>query len=567
MSQKGGLLGSRICAALERVGSANGLGTYVVLLQAVNCQTGETIVNEEAEAESHEKILRVLDEASTKLRSRLGESLATIQKYDTPAEATTASLDALQAYSLGMEEAEKESVPFFRRSIELDPNFAMAYARLGNAYMNSYQPTLGAAAISKAYELRERTSTREKLYIESHYYHMVTGEADKSIEVYKLWRKTYPRDIDSYINLGAIYADLGQHEKGLREETEAFQLNSHNGLICSNLAATYMNLNQFDQADEILKDANARKLESPLFQGLRYLMAFSRGDHAEMERQFAASVGEPGVEGWLLALQSDTEAYHGRLANAREYTRRAIAFAHNESDDETALDYAVAGALREAEFGNLQLAKAQAGAKITHGSGQQVLFLGALALARSGAYQKALVLVRELNQRYPKDTLLNEYWLPSIRAAVELDRGTPNQAIEYLEPIRRYELAAPALPSNVLPYPIYLRGEAYLAAGLPEKAQAEFQKILDHPGLVGNYILGALAHLGIGRAYALEAGIPVMSIAGKPGAEQHLSRALERPESLAKAHFAYQDFFGLWRDADADVPILKQAQWEYRKLQ
>jgi tetratricopeptide (TPR) repeat protein len=255
------------------------------------------------------------------------------------------------------------------------------------------------------------------------------------------------------------------------------------------------------------------------------------------------------------------------VAKAREYTRRAIASARRDGDEEAALGYAVVGALREAEFGNLQLAKKQVSATIAHHSGQQVLFLGALALARVGERQKALALVRDLNQRFPKDTLLNEYWLPSIRAAVELDRGGYDQAIEYLEPTRRYELAAPQLPTNVLLYPIYLRGEACLAAGLPDKAEVEFQKILDNPGLVGNYILGSLAHLGIGRAYAMEAGIPAVSVPRKPGAEQRFSQIRERPDALAKARSAYQDFFSLWTNADAGVPILRRAQREYRKLQ
>ena len=222
-----------------------------------------------------------------------------------------------------------------------------------------------------------------------------------------------------------------------------------------------------------------------------------------MERQVAAAVGSPGIESWLLALQGDTEAYYGRLTSAREYTLRAIASARHDGDEETALSYEVVGALREAEFGERQLAKRQADAPIAHDPGQQVLFLGALALARAGELQKALALASDLNRRFPKDTLLNDYWLPSIRAAVELDYGAPSEAIQHLEPTRRYELAAPQLPTNVLLYPVYLRGEACLLMGLSDKAQAEFQKILDHPGLAGNGLLGALAHLGMGRAYAM----------------------------------------------------------------
>ena len=553
-------------------GSISSLGNhYLILLQAVNCQTGEAVGNQEAEAESREKVLRALGDATTKLRARLGESLATIQKYDTPAEATTASLQALQSYSLGITakntDNESRAIPFFKRAIELDPNFAMAYARLGIAYFNFHEPTRGADVISKAYELRERVSEREKLYIESHYYDTVTGEADKATEVYKLWQETYPRDVETYINLGAIYESLGQGEKAATEALRALRLNASNARIYGNLSDAYMNLNQFDKADQILNEAKARQVESPVFLGIRYQLAFVRNNQKEMERQVTAAA-EPQLEGWLHALQADTEAYHGRLARAREFTRQAMASALNDGDKETSLGYAMVGALREAEFSNRQLAKKQANATIAHGSEQQVLFLGALTFARAGEQKKALALARDLNRRFPKDTLLNNYWLPAIRAAVEIDRGSPYRAIEYLELTRAYELGEPPqLSTNVLLYPIYLRGVAYLAASLPDKAQAEFQKILDHPGLAGNYLLGALAHLGIGRAYAMEAGIPVVSVPGKPGAEQRIGQTLERPDALAKARSAYQDFFTLWQNADAGVPILTQAQREYRKLQ
>jgi serine/threonine protein kinase/tetratricopeptide (TPR) repeat protein len=557
-------------------GTISGIGNhYVVLLQAVNCQTGEAVGNEEVEAESREKVLWALGEAAMKLRSHLGESLATIQKYSTPVEATTTSLGALQAYSLGMDgiaQGENKAIPFFKRAIEIDPDFAIAYAQMGTAYFNFDQPSRGAAAISKAYELRQRVSERERLYIESHYYDMVTNEADKAIEVYELWKKIYPRDVSPYSNLGAIYSDLGQHEKAVRENLEILRIDRSNRqtyfILANtyfNLGNAYLNLSQLDKVDEVLDEVKTRKIEYSLLPGLRYQLAFVRNNETEMERQVAAAIGKPETEGWLLALQSDTEAYHGRLTHAREYTRRAVASAQHDDDEEAGLAYAAVGALREAELGNRQLARKRIDAMLTHDPRQQVLYLGALALARVGEHQKALAIARDLNRSFPKDTLLNEYWLPSIRAAVELDHGASSRAIEYLEPTRRYELGAPRLPTNVLPYPIYLRGEACLAAGFPDKALAEFQKILDHPGLTGNYLLGALAHLGIGRAYAMEAGIPVVPIHGKSGT--HSDRALERPDALTKARSAYQDFFALWKDADSDIPLLKQAKAELARLQ
>ena len=330
-------------------GSISSLGNhYVVLLQAVNCQTGEAVGTEQADADSREKVLRVLDDAATRLRARLGESLATIQKYNAPVEATTASLDALQAYSLGITardpEGENSAIPFLKRAIELDPNFAMAYAQLGTVYFNLNQPYRGSSALKQAYELREQVSKRERLYIESHYYGMVTGEADKAIEVYKLWKETYPRDLISYFSLAAIYDNLGQREKAVQEGTEALRLGSNNGAVYNNLVNVYINLNQFDKADEILREGKARNVEdNPVFIGLRYELAFARDNEAEMERQVTAAAGKPGIEGWLLALQGDTEAYHGRMTNAREYTRQAIASARHDGDEETALTYAVMG--------------------------------------------------------------------------------------------------------------------------------------------------------------------------------------------------------------------------------
>jgi eukaryotic-like serine/threonine-protein kinase len=543
---------------------------YVVLLQAVNCQTGEATGTQEAEAESREGVLRSLGEAATKLRSRLGESLATIRKYNAPAEATTASLDALQAYSFAIAakytEGDKRAVPLFQRAIDLDSHFAMAYAQMGVSYLNLNQPPLAAAAITKAYELRQQVSEREKLYIESHYYYNVTGEADKAIDVNKLWQDTYPRDFVPYVNLGTIFSALGQHEKALAEEIDALSIGGNNVWSYFTLVNSYMNVNQFDKASEVLSEAKARKMENAYFPGIRYQLAFARNDEAEMERQVAAASVEQGTEGWISALQSDTAAYHGRLSNARELTRRAVAAARHDGDEETALSYLAVGALREAEIGNRQLAKKQASATITHDLREQVSILEALALARAGEEKKALALALNLNQRFPKETLLNEYWLPTIRAAVELNRGADSQAIEDLEPTRPYELAVPPLPSNVLLYPVYLRGEAYLAMGLPAKAQAEFKKILDHRGLAGNDLLGALAHLGIGRAYAMEAGIPVVPGSVKSDPEHIGGPIPTRADAVTKARSAYQDFFTIWKAADPDIPLLVQARMEYSKV-
>jgi pentatricopeptide repeat protein len=388
-------------------GSISSLGNhYVVLLQTVNCQTGEGIGNEEEEAENREKVLRVLSDAATKLRSRLGESLATIQKYDTPVEATTASLDALQAYSLAMETKaagdDNKVVSLLKRAVEIDPNFAIAYAQMGAAYFNVSQPNLGVAAISKAYDLRGRGSEREKLYIESHYYHLVTGEAEKAVEIYQLWQRTYPRDIAPFFNLGTVYSDLGQHEKAVREELDALRVDGSNRPTYANLVSAYMNLNQFDKAEDILNEAKARKMDYDLLSGFRYQLAFARNDQEEMDRQVAVATGKPVIESWLLALQADTEAYHGRFSKARDYTRRAVASSRHDGDEESALTYVLTEALREAEVGNRRVAKKEVDATITKNPGQQVLYLGAVALGRAGEYSEALALAHHLNRASPR---------------------------------------------------------------------------------------------------------------------------------------------------------------------
>lgn len=552
-------------------GSIAPLGShYLVGLQAINCQTREVIGNEQAEAVSREKVLRALSDATTKLRIRLGESLANIQKYDAPVEdASTSSLDALQAYSLAMEtqiKHDRSSIPFFQRATELDPDFAMAYARLGTEYFNFNQPALGRAAMTRAYELCGRVSGEwEKLYIESHYFTYVTGEAEKAAEVYRLWQKIYPHNLIPYINLMPLYNNLGQFDESAAVGEAALRLSPDNSFIYVNLSSSYVFLNQFDKAAAVLNEAAARKLQDPFLLLSRYQLAFLQNDENDMQRQIALAAGKPGIESWLLALRADTEAYRGRLARARSLTQRAIVLARQEGDKETALSYAAIGALREAEFGNVPLALRQATA--LKGGGQEVLILEALALARAGAGQKALALVQELKHQFPTDTLLNEYWLPTIQAAIQLQDHNASGAIDTLESVRRYELGAPQSPTNVLLYPIYLRGSAYLVAGRTGQARIEFQKILDHPGLAGNYILGALAHLGIARGYAMEAGTQVTTPVRTTVSGRNPDGRTANVDAFTRSRGAYQQFFALWEGADPRSALLVQAQKEYRNLE
>jgi serine/threonine protein kinase/Flp pilus assembly protein TadD len=537
------------------------LGSHYVLgLDAVNCQNGDSLGSEQVEVDSRESILHALGDAATKLRGRLGESLASIQKYDAPVEqATTTSLDALQAYSLGIKTrfagGSEKAIPLFAQAIRLDPNFAMAYARLGTAYFDTNQTANAIPAIQKAYELRDRVSERERFYIESSYYVTATGEVDKAIQAFELWRQIYPRDRTPYANLGVIYGILGRPENGLSNQLEALRLDPSNGLIYVNLANTYCSLNQFDKANEIVELARTRKIENPMLFGVRYLLAFFRGDAAGMNRELTGGAGQPGTEAWLLAFQADTEAYYGRLAAARESTRRAIESAQRSGDRETASGYEAVAALREAEIGNVMQSRKQAAAALAHSSGQRVRTLAALALAEAGDPRTALVIADDLSRQFPSDTILNGYWLPSIRAAAELSHKNPSRAVELLRVTLPNDLAVPQTPTNVTLYPVYLRALAFLANGEGEQAQNAFQKILDHRGVAGNYPLGALARLGLARAYAQEAGISRVG-----------QSAAQRATALTRARDAYESFLAVWKGSDAGVPILQQALAENQRL-
>jgi serine/threonine protein kinase/tetratricopeptide (TPR) repeat protein len=542
-----------LSGSITRIG-----GHYALALQAANCRTGESLGSQLTEVDSREHILRALGDMAVKMRGRLGESLATIQKYDALVEeATTRSLEALQAYSLGLKaeaaEGDEAATPFFQQATALDPNFAMAYARLGTVYADCNRRAQSRESAKKAHDLaRGRVTERERLYIDSHYYLYVTGELEEAAKVYRVWEQTYPREVDPFDDLGDIYAISGQYEKALGEFLQAVRVDPDGVYVYSDLAATYLQLNRPDEAAKVLKQAQARKLSS--FQLLLnlYQVAFLRGDVGGMEQQVKAATGQPGIEDALLAAQADTEAYHGHLARARELTQRALESAHHNGNLETVAGYQAVEALREAEFGNVQQAESNAAAAVALTRGPVVRTLGALAWARAGEGGRALAIADELNRQSPLDTLLNNYWLPTIRAAAA-EAGTaskdtrgsqsnPAKAVAMLQAVIPYELGTPPTPTNnVLLYPAYLRGQAYLALRQGNRAATEFQKILDHPGIVANSALGALAHLGLGRAHAVSGDIP-------------------------GARAAYRDFLALWKDADPDIPILKQAKAEYARL-
>jgi eukaryotic-like serine/threonine-protein kinase len=527
-------------------GSISKLGTqYLIGLEAVSCNNGDNLAKEQTEASSKEEVVKAVDKAALSLRSKLGESLASVQKFDVPVEATTPSLEALKAFSMGTmtmrEKGEARAVPFYQRAIELDPNFAVAYASLGSAYGNLGQASLAAQNITKAYSLRDRVSEREKYRISGLYYENVTGELDKASQVYELWQQSYPREMVTHNNLGVIYSVLGQSEKSVAETEEALRLdpNTINGY--GNLAVSDLNLGRLDAAQQVLTQAKARQLDGGWLRQVAYFVAFLKNDAGQMAEQVEWAAGKPGDEDILLSTQSDTEAYFGRLTKARDYTRRAADSAMRADSKETAAVWHVNAALREAEFGNTAAAKQAVATALTLAPGRDVKMLSALALARSGDTARAKAMVEELEKADPSNTVLKLYWLPTIKAVIDLNSNNSAQALESLEAAAPYELGTPQQFQVGTMYPVYVRGLVYLQARNGAAAAAEFQKIVDHGGLVINFPLGALAHLQLGRAYALSG-------------------------DSAKARSAYEGFFALWKDADPDIPVLKEAKAEFEKL-
>ena len=528
-------------------GSIASFGTqYVISLQAVDCSNGDSLAKEQTQAASKEQVLTALGKVAGDLRGRLGESLSSVQKFGTPVdEATTPSLEALKAYSLGrrtsLVKGDAAALPFFKRAVELDPKFAMAYVAMAAIYHNLREAALARDNAQKAYDLRDRVSERERLAIESQYYTTATGELERAVEVYQVWKQTYPRDFVPYGNLGLLFINLGKYENSLEQTSEALHLEPNVVVALANLAYNYECLDRLDQAQAVMKQAEERKVESALLLGIHYLLAFLQNDSSEMSRIRSTAEGKPGIEDLLLSTAADTEAWHGRLAKAQELTRQAAESAGRNNAKEAAANYLAAAGLREAEAGNLEQARANANAALKLALDRNIAAMAALGLARIGETARAESLAAELNQSFPLDTLAQRYWLPTIRAELKLQRGSPKQAIELLQATSSYELATP-MPLKIVLYPVYVRGQAYLMQRNGSAAAEEFQKFVNHRGLVANFPLGALARLGLARAYALEG-------------------------NSDNARSAYQDFLTLWKDADPDIPILKQAKAEYAKLQ
>jgi len=523
-------------------GSISNIGSqYIVGLDAVACGTGDDLAKEQAEAPSKEGVLKALGTAATALRSRLGESLASVQKFDVPVEATTPSLEALKAYSMaimtGRTKGDAEAIPFMKRAIELDPNFAIAYEGLAIEYGNMGRATLAAENGKKAYDLRDRVSERERYRITAYYFNDVLGELEQGTEAYELWAKSYPRDAVPPGNLAVDYWMMGQFDKAITE-AEAAQRISPSIISYGNLASWYTSVGRLKDARDTLAEAQQKGFDGLLIRSDLYNLAFLAADNVEMERQVAWAAGRPGEEDQMLNNHADTQAYYGRMEKARDLSRRAVDSAVRADSKEVGAVWITFQGLREAEVGNGAAAQLSTTRGLALAPGRYVKVLASLALARGGDAAKAKALLDAAEKAEPTNTLLKVYWFPLIDAAIDMDQSAPDRAILALEPVLPYELGG-----NIgWIYPAYIRGQAYLAQKNGSAAAAEFQKLIDHPALLGNGLLGPLAHLQIARAFAMSG-------------------------DSEKAKGAYQDFLGLWKNADPDLPILKAAKAEYAKLQ
>ena len=535
-------------------------GEFVLGLKAVNCENGDTLSQEQVTAASREKVLDALGEAASKLRGELGESLSTVKKFDVPlARATTVSFDALKAYSLGQKAADENGtaapLPYYQHAIELDPTFATGYGALGDTYFGLGEQGRAGEYYTKAFQLRDHASERERLQITADYYQTVTGELGKAAQTYQEMVESYPRESSAYGWLGLLFAAQGQYESAGDASGHAVRLDPNELPNYENLASFAMALQRFDEARRVIQEAQARKAgDDYYFHSLLYALSFVGSDSAGMAEQREWFVAKPDYENWGLGLASDTDAYAGRLAKAGELTRRAANSAIRADSTETAAIWLALAGQREAVYGySAEARQSAAEALKLSPTSRGVESETALAFAIGGDTARASSLVEDLGKRFPLDTQIQSFWLPAIQAQLALDRKRPAVALTALQAASGNELGQIPLGANIsCLYPVYVRGEAYLAAEQGSAAAAEFQKILDHSGIVWNCWTGALAHLGVARANAFQS---------------QSSQGADADAARVRALAAYKDFLTLWKDADPDIPILKQAKAEYARLQ
>src|SRR5438067_2198842 len=520
-------------------GSIAALGShYVITLEAINALTGDAIAREQTEAESKEQVLGKLGEAATRLRKKMGESLASIQKFDAPIEqATTSSLDALKAYSMGRELAlgnkDREAMPFLRRAVELDPNFALAYDKLAGSYSNAGQQELAIEAFQQAFDLRERSSEYERLRIAADYYAFATFETDKFIEGYELLVRTYPRDFVAWNNLGNRYNSVGQFEKAAEACRESIRLNPNWVIPRNNLALAFIYLNRFDEARQVIQEALAQGLESTTTHSHRYSIAFVQGDAAAMKQQIDWVSGRPD-EYLAQAWQAEVAAFGGQLRKEREFNGRTVELALQHELKEAAAQFLAGQAVTEAVFGQSNRVGDLVARAFDIFRSRAAVAIAANAFSLCGGSARAQPLMDEYSRRLPTNTFWNAVNAPLYQAQVALHSEDAAQAVDLLESAHRFESSGNFGPQ-------YVRGQAYLKLNQGAEAAAEFQKILSHRGWSVRGALYPLAYVGLARAAVLQ-------------------------EDTAKAREAYQDFFALWRDADSDIPILIEAKKEFEKL-
>ncbi len=536
-------------AVLE--GSMASMGSqYVLGLRAKNCRNGEVFAEEQAQTARKEDVLNALSQLATKFRTRVGESLTTVEKYDTTlAEATTPSLEALKAYSTGWKFAhtgsEEAAEPFFKRATEIDPKFAMAYASLGLMYGSNGESALATENTSKAYELRDRASDHEKFFITAYYHGRATGNQEKAQQTCEAWAQVYPRDFIPHGMLsGFIYPSSGEYQRAAEEAEKAIQFAPDNAIGYVNLGYSNVYLDRPAEAERALRRASERRIEGPLISLLGYDVAFLKDDKAGMGRQMVLARGKSGVEDWISDREAFVLANSGHLHEARKMSQRAVNFAQEAGHQERSALFEIRAALREAFFGNAPAAKRGAMAALELAKNREVQYGAAFALALSGNSSEAQTLANDLERNFPEDTSVRFNYVPSVRALLALNHGEPFHAIEVLQTAVPNELGQPRSAINGFfgaLYPVYVRGQAFMAARQGAEAVTEFQKILDHRGAVVGDPIAALAYLQLGRAYALSG-------------------------DQTKAKIAYQDFLTLWKDADPDIPVLQQAKAEYAKL-
>jgi tetratricopeptide (TPR) repeat protein len=528
-------------ALLEGLISKNGQH-YRLDTRVLDCHSGDTLTSVSSDAANRDGVIPVIGQMGDELRKGLGESLASVEKYDQPLEqATTPSIEALQAYTQGsLQQSQKgdaAAVPYYKLAVELDPNFAVAHAALGQAHYTLYEVSLALEHFRRAFALRERVSKRERFYIEGVYY-FLTGDLERSIQTYEEWVKAYPRDYEPHNYLSRRLRSTGQYERALAESRQALALNNDSASVYSSLMIANIRLNRLDDAKAAFAESQARKLDGTYLHLARYQVAFLEGDDHGMAEEMRAENGKPGIEDIMLHGQATTEAYYGRFRRSRELGDRAVETSNGAGAPERAAIYKTWQALHEVEAGNSERARKTIADALALSKGEYVIAKAALALARAGNAEQAQKLADQLNQELPLETLEQNYSLPVIQAAIELNRNNPAKSIDILRVTIPYDLGASSICCF---FPAYVRGLAYLKLGKAKEAAGEFQQILNHPGTTVNFITGSLAHLQLARAQVMM------------GDEE-------------AARKSYQDFLTLWKDADPDIPIYRQAKAEYAKL-